>query len=120
GSRVVTGLVVDHGARADVDAANLKAIRQVLDAEALVPPDVVELARWTAEYYAAGPGDTITAVLPPKARGARADAHKTRRVASLTVWGLDALSEANAAGTQGAVTPRQRAALQILAGVPDG
>ncbi len=61
----------------------------VLDAEAFVPADVVELALWTAEYYAAGPGDTITVVLPPMARGGRADAHKTIRVASITAAGLD-------------------------------
>jgi primosomal protein N' len=45
----------------------------VLDAGALVPPDVIALARWTADYYAAGAGETITAVLPPKPRGDRAD-----------------------------------------------
>ena len=39
---------------------------------------------WTAEYYAAGVGETIPAVLPPKTRGARADAHKTVRIASIT------------------------------------
>ena len=54
-----------------------------------MPPDVVELARWTAEYYAAGPGDTITAVLPPMARGGRSDAHKTIRVAAITAAGLE-------------------------------
>ena len=41
----------------------------------VIPADVVALARWTAEYYAAGAGETITAVLPPKTRGERADAH---------------------------------------------
>src|SRR5438034_1594571 len=43
----------------------VRPIRQVLDATAFVPPDVVDLARWTAEYYAAGVGDTIPALLPP-------------------------------------------------------
>ncbi len=67
----------------------IKPIREVLDDEAFLPADVVALARWTAEYYAAGPGDAITAVLPPKTRGERADAHKTVRVASITAAGLD-------------------------------
>jgi primosomal protein N' len=83
GSRIVTGIVVDH-AEEGGGVAGLKPIRQVLDAHAFVPPDVVSLARWTAEYYAAGVGDTIPALLPPMARGARADAHKTVRVASIT------------------------------------
>ena len=64
-----------------------QADSEVLDTEAFVPPDVVELARWTAEYYAAGAGDTITAVLPPMARGGRSDAHKTIRVAAITAAG---------------------------------
>ena len=61
----------------------------MLDAEPFIPPDVVALAQWTAEYYAAGAGETITAVLPPKTRGERADAHKTSRVAAITVAGLE-------------------------------
>ena len=63
----------------------------MLDDEAFVPGDVIELATWTAEYYGAGPGEAVTAVLPPKARGARADAHKTLRIAAITAAGLGAL-----------------------------
>ena len=78
GSRVLTGIVVDDHPDPDAGAlADIKPIREVLDADAFVPEDVVALATWTAEYYAAGPGEAITAVLPPKARGSRADAHKS-------------------------------------------
>jgi primosomal protein N' (replication factor Y) (superfamily II helicase) len=94
-------------------AGDVKPIRQVLDTHAFVPAEVVELARWTAEYYAAGPGDTITAVLPPKARGGRADAHKTMRVAAATVAGLESL----AAGT---LKARQLEAMDLLAAAPGG
>ena len=80
---------MDNASASAIDDAAVKPIRELLDAESFVPADVVDLARWTAEYYAAGPGDTITSVLPPKARGARADAHKTMRVASITAVGLD-------------------------------
>jgi primosomal protein N' (replication factor Y) len=111
GSRIVTGVVMDDGR--DTPIADVKPIREVLDPHAFVPPEVVELARWTAEYYAAGPGDTITAVLPPKARGGRADAHKTVRVVSATIAGVEAM----AAGT---VTVRQREALELLAAAPEG
>ena len=95
---------------------DIKPIRQVLDAEAFLPADVVALARWTAEYYAAGPGDTITAVLPPKTRGDRADAHKTVRVAAITAAGLASAR----LKSRTAVTPKQREALDILAGAPGG
>src|SRR6185295_16877273 len=91
GSRIVTGIVVDAPApsNGDLNDVAIKPIRELLDAGAFIPPDVVDLAIWTAEYYAAGSGETITAVLPPKARGGRADAHKTMRVAAITAAGLD-------------------------------
>ena len=111
GSRIVTGVVMDDAAETTI--ADVKPIKEVLDAHAFVPLEVIELARWTAEYYAAGPGDTITAVLPPKARGGRADAHKTTRIAAATVAGLEAL----AAGT---LTAKQRDALELLAAAPEG
>jgi primosomal protein N' (replication factor Y) (superfamily II helicase) len=128
GTRIVTGIVVEIGVEANAErrtpnaeprtpndeprTTNVKCVRQVLDAGAFVPPDVVALARWTAEYYAAGVGDTIPALLPPMARGGRADAHKTTRMAAITAAGLGAL--------EGEVPPRQREALELLAGSPTG
>jgi primosomal protein N' (replication factor Y) len=128
GSRVVTGIVMDDASAATIDDAAVKPIREVLDAEPFVPAEVVALALWTAEYYAAGPGDTITSVLPPKARGGRADAHKTMRVAAITAAGLEALAlvspkpEAKADARQDprALTAKQREALEALASAPDG
>ncbi len=95
----------------------IKPIREALDRTAFVPADVTALARWTAEYYAGGVGEAITAVLPPKTRGVRADAHKSRRVVTLTAAGAEAL--AAPAGASGP-TRKQREALAILAGAPDG
>jgi beta-galactosidase GanA len=93
GSRLVTGIVIEL-IREAPDARSIKPIKKILDADAFVPADVVALARWTAEYYAAGVGDTIPALLPPMARGARVDAHKTVRIASITAAGLEALNAA--------------------------
>jgi primosomal protein N' (replication factor Y) len=116
GSRVVTGVVVDIDVRPNgVDESAIKPIRQLLDTQAFVPPDLVALARWTAEYYAAGAGETITAVLPPKTRGVQASGHKTIRVAALTAAGME---------TQGAaasrLSPGQIRALELLKGAPHG
>jgi primosomal protein N' (replication factor Y) len=122
GTRTVTGIVVDHHA-ATVDGGEIKPIRQVLDKEPLLPADVVALARWTAEYYAAGPGETIIAVLPPKTRGDRADGHKMMRVAAITAAGLEAVNAGVAPGAgvaRAALAPKQRETLDILAGVPAG
>jgi primosomal protein N' (replication factor Y) len=115
GSRIVTGIVMDDASESSVADGAMKPIREVLDTDAFVPPEVVDLARWTAEYYAAGPGDTITSVLPPKARGARADAHKTIRVAMITAAGLEAVGLPSAQ-----ITTKQREALQLLWASPDG
>jgi primosomal protein N' (replication factor Y) (superfamily II helicase) len=91
----------------------VKTVKEVLDTDAFVPADIVELARWTAEYYAAGPGDTITAVLPPMARGGRSDAHKTIRVAAITAAGLEVVAS-------GVAPQKQLEALHLLAGTPTG
>ncbi len=111
GNRIVTGIVMDDVSAASVSGDAVKPVKEVLDVEAFVPPEVIALAQWTAEYYAAGPGDTITAVLPPLARGGRQDAHKTVRVASITAAGIDAVASAQ---------QRQLEALQLLASAPAG
>ena len=114
GPRVVTGIVVEREAESGT-SNSIKPLRQILDDSSFVPPEVVALARWTAEYYAAGVGDTIPALLPPMARGGRADAHKTTRVAAITVLGQSALDAADRP-----LTPKQREALELLAAAPTG
>jgi primosomal protein N' (replication factor Y) len=91
GSRIVTGIVVDQQSSSELAEGAVKPIREVLDDDAFVPGDVIALAIWAAEYYAAGAGEAVTAVLPPKTRGSRVDAHKTLRIASITAAGLGAL-----------------------------
>ncbi|HEV2985914.1 MAG TPA: DEAD/DEAH box helicase family protein, partial [Vicinamibacterales bacterium] len=119
GSRVVTGIVIDKGGRPLSPQVEVKMLRQVVDREAFVPAEVVALARWTADYYAAGVGDTIPALLPPMARGGRADAHKTTRMAAITAAGLEALSVEGRPASS-ALGTKQREALELLAGTPTG
>ena len=116
GTRVVTGIIVETNvALPNLDSrTTVKPVRQILDTDAFVPPEVVALARWTAEYYASGVGDAIPALLPPMARGARVDAYKTTRVAAITPAGLQALEAA------GSITDKQHDALSVLAGAPTG
>src|SRR5579862_26092 len=119
GSRAVTGIVMAVGVdAAGVEEAGIKPIRQLLDAQAFIPADVIELARWTAEYYAAGAGEMITAVLPPKARGGDVSGHKTVRVAAITVAGTATLQPGGDGGRP--LTERQQRALELLAAAPDG
>jgi primosomal protein N' (replication factor Y) len=112
GTRSVTGVVVALDATTSgLNAADVKPVTALLDGNSFIPRDVVELAQWAAEYYGAGAGETITAVLPPKTRGERADSHKTRRMAVITAAGIEGLESG---------TSRQRDALAIISGSADG
>ncbi len=64
GTRQVTGIVVRTEATGE-DAAVLRELLDVIDDEAFLPADVVDLAAWIAEYYASGPGAAMAAAMPP-------------------------------------------------------
>ncbi|MCY3839463.1 MAG: primosomal protein N' [Gammaproteobacteria bacterium] len=67
----VVGIVLDVR---DSSPHQLKMIEQVIDDEPLLPPDLVELARWLAGYYHHPIGDVLKTVMPVKARrGAKAE-----------------------------------------------
>ena len=80
GSRTVTGCVVQQSPEA-FDPESVKDIVEVLDREPFLPPGVVKLCEWVAEYYLAGIGDAVAVAMPPGAR-ARATSFKTRQVAT--------------------------------------
>ena len=102
GSRTVTGCVVAAPARAPADpAGDVKPIVETLDQEPLLPEEIVDLALWVAEYYAAGPGEAVATAMPPLAWVA-----SVRRV-TLTDAGREALAS-------GGVTGARRAALLAL------
>jgi primosomal protein N' (replication factor Y) len=156
GSRTLTGCVVEHLAAAAA-ADGLKNVLDVLDTEPFVPPSIVALCGWVAEYYLAGMGDALAVAMPPGSRHAEGGRHrpaaKTRRVAAITAQGITCVG-ASGPRPQGAssgrvavsefagvdvvegpfdsalddvglaqgraVTSRQRAALEMLAGLPAG
>jgi len=67
GTRTLTGCVT---AASEVDREGggvLRDILDVLDGEAYVPPAVLSLAAWVAEYYACGPGESVAAAVPRSA-----------------------------------------------------
>jgi primosomal protein N' (replication factor Y) (superfamily II helicase) len=139
GSRTLTGCLVEQSAEAP-DPEAIKDIVEVVDHEPFLPPRVVQLCAWVAEYYMAGIGDAIAVAMPPGAR-ARASSFKTRQVATITAPGIalgtvlsPALGRAlgsapgpalgPALGKTVGLTAKQRAALDILAasgvGIPVG
>lgn len=63
GSRTVVGVVVGHDSPERVlDSARF--IERVIDAEALIEPDYLELARWVAQSYLCSLGEALAAMLP--------------------------------------------------------
>ena len=112
GRRTVVGTVL---APVSVAAGmEAKPLLAVLDEEPFVPPVVVELCQWVADYYVAGVGDAIAVAQPPGSR-AKASAFRTVRVVHATAFGLDAAR----LGGEG-LTAKQRGALEELAGSSAG
>lgn len=111
GTRTVTGCVVGHGAPFE-ERAETKDVAAVLDDEPFLPPAVVDLCQWVADYYMAGIGDAIGVAMPPGARR-KASSFRTRRVVSITAHGLAALESR-------LIRPKQLTALEVLAAVPAG
>jgi len=62
GARKSTGFVV--GFSEDAGRAGLKTIEEVLDPVPLFTPEVLDLARWIAQYYLCGWGEVLKAALP--------------------------------------------------------
>jgi primosomal protein N' (replication factor Y) len=73
GRRTVTGVVLEAGSHEpeatsrQPSAESWKPLADVLDFEPFLPPDVVELATWVADYYACGIGAAIATAMPPRA-----------------------------------------------------
>jgi primosomal protein N' (replication factor Y) len=108
---MVTGCVVAHDAAVDA-TTKMREVAEVLDCEPFLPPSIVDLCRWVADYYLAGMGDAIAAAMPPTSR--RRSGYKTQRIAAATSHGLSALESG------GALTARQREVLRQLVGAPAG
>ncbi len=128
GPRRLTGIVVATGVTPD-PAMKLREVLAVRDETAFVPPALVTLATWVADYYVAGPGDVLTSALPPRVLTGDATTFKRRRVARLTALGAGvaarvAVDAASLPPGDEAAAPRlgarQREALALLAGTPAG
>ena len=111
GPRTLTGVVMGEATAADV-AYTIKPLKAVVDERAFVPADVIKLTEWVSDYYLAGPGATLAAALPPFGLSSRVDRFKTVRVVAATAAALDEFLPN--------ITPKQREALDMLKGVPDG
>src|SRR5215475_4161394 len=63
-NREIEGFVVGVNAQPP-ENIQVQAVREVLDRQPLLRPDVFELCRWTANYYLAPLGEVLKSALPP-------------------------------------------------------
>ena len=110
GGRSVIGCIADAQAQAPADQ-ELRDILEIIDDEAFVPPDVVELALWVGEYYASGPGGALALAMPPAARSGDRESFRTVRVFAMI---------APAVAPAGRMGAKQQAAMSWLESRPAG
>ena len=115
GSRSVVGCVVTPNAP-QLDDTNIRDVSEVLDANAFLPPLIVDLALWVGDYYASGPGDALAVALLPGARSAQRTQFKKSRVVELTPVSTQVENSASPKP----LGDRQRALLDLLSRNPAG
>jgi primosomal protein N' (replication factor Y) len=114
GRREAIGVVVDRADHAAVSAAALKSVHQVLDTTPVLDSAVMQLLRWTADYYHHPLGEVIASALPKALRdGAPA-------TAQLECWRATAAGREALARDAARRSPKQQALLALLALNPDG
>jgi primosomal protein N' (replication factor Y) (superfamily II helicase) len=89
--------------------SELKEVEELLDVEASLTPDVVELTRWVADYYAAPLGEVMRAALPAGINTS------IMQVVMITERGRLALSQPSASADRSVLSTTKISALRILA-----
>ena len=79
GRRRVMGVLVETRARSELPDARLKAALSVIDDEPVFDEPLLELLRWSADYYRHAPGEVIGAALPAALRAGAAMLETTER-----------------------------------------
>jgi primosomal protein N' (replication factor Y) len=109
GRRKAVGVIVELRDQTDVPAARLKSALAIIDDEPVLDPVLLDLLRWSAEYYRHPPGEVIAAALPVALRsGADANATAER-------WTLSTAAHTGSAEPIGARASKLRAVADLLA-----
>ncbi|MEW6330713.1 MAG: primosomal protein N' [Pseudomonadota bacterium] len=114
GRRELIGVVVGEVTRSELPASRLKNIRQVLDDDAILPPPLLSLLQWAADYYHHPLGEVIHTALPVRLRQAHAPV-----ASGVKVWSLTPAGKAVDPQTLKRA-PAQRQVLAALASDADG
>ena len=117
GRRTLTGVVIGE-AGAPGGGVELRDVLEVLDRDPFLPPDVVQLTEWVADYYLAGPGAALAAAMPPHALRAASMRSGPTRVVALSSDGHGAGGAARGGASlcarRGADSPSARGRREAL------
>jgi primosomal protein N' (replication factor Y) len=70
GKRTTIGVLLEVTAESRIERTRLKRALAILDRSPVLPPDVLDMARWASAYYQYPIGETLNAALPaPLRRG---------------------------------------------------
>lgn len=108
GRRRIVAVLVEVSATSEVPPEKLRSIIEAIDEQPVIEGALLEIARWTADYYQHPIGEVLAAMLPT---ALREGAPLTRPVDAwqLTAKGRDAIV------TLGTRAPRQREMVELLA-----
>lgn len=91
GKRTITGYVValhtELDQELDIEISAIKPVYQLVDSSPLLTPEIVELTKWSAGYYASSWGEMLKASLPAGINSA------VENIALITAKGRDIISE---------------------------
>jgi primosomal protein N' (replication factor Y) len=106
--RALVGVVLGRAATAPADT-KIKNVAEVLDPLPALPPALVEIGRWIANYYLAPPGETFRSMLPPAVE------LRVARVWEITEAGAAYLRELQALASPSAFQAEDLALLELCA-----
>jgi len=114
GRQQLVGMVLGTRQHSDLAPGKLKAVSEILDAEPVFDPELLQLLRWAARYYQHPIGEALATALPVALR-------KTKPVAgdNGTVWRLTELGREQSPARL-ARAARQAEVLEALQSRPQG
>ena len=87
GRREVTGYLIEVREDSDAPAGSLKPALELLDEDALLPPELYALCEWAAAYYHHPPGEVLQAAFPKRLREGKEPVPPGERAFRLTTRG---------------------------------
>ncbi len=112
--RPLVGIVVDVGEGSDAEPGSLVPLREVVTDLAPLPPDVLALAGFVADYYQAPLGQVLALALPPLGDGGTPGSDRRPQAMTLTARGRAELA------ARLARAPRARELYALFAAAPEG